>query len=279
MIERIGQSGKVASLPVLFRSEHELVVVKPAGVASELTSDPRGSSLVSRIQAHEARFENARLPHRLDRVTRGLIVIALTDEAIAHHNEKIRLGLWKKLYLACVHRPDSSRVDDLLGMHRLYLRTRGRQAHVVRSGGRPAWTEVLAAAPVPGRLDRLHLLIQLHTGRMHQIRVTLAHLGTPLVGDWLYGRDGDDERDFYLEHTLLRFAPVDQDSMAIHWQEDPDRPDLAPELWQRLDGIRMEWTRETMDGRPNGEECGDQGTTQRSGDRETAGREAGRRST
>ena len=69
-------------LPVLFESMHELAVVKPAGMATELTSDPKGVSLIARVRAGGV---TAKLPHRLDRVTRGIVVVALTDEAIRFH--------------------------------------------------------------------------------------------------------------------------------------------------------------------------------------------------
>jgi len=131
-------------LPILHETAHELVAVKPAGMATELTSDPNGVSLISRVRTAVRVGVTPRLPHRLDRVTRGLVVVALTDEAIAFHNAQIREGAWEKIYLARVATSDAASLDTLMGFHTLHLRRARGRAEVVRSGGKRAITELLA---------------------------------------------------------------------------------------------------------------------------------------
>jgi 23S rRNA pseudouridine1911/1915/1917 synthase len=234
-------------LPVLFESEHEVVVIKPAGMATELTSDPKGVSVVSRVRAAVSPDVAPRLPHRLDRVTRGIIVVALSNDAIRFHNERLRVGAWEKIYVARLDVSRSENPERLIGTHKVHLRTRGGRADVVRSGGKRAITEILAVAPAPDREDEVHALLRLHTGRYHQIRATMAHLGVPLVDDWLYGlmprREGD---RFYLEHSALRFAPYGvARPVVIHLREDPDREAIAPALRAALDRLLTAW--ETQD--------------------------------
>jgi 23S rRNA-/tRNA-specific pseudouridylate synthase len=225
-------------VPVLWQTEHEAVLAKPAGMATELTSDPKGVSLLSRVRV--ARPE-AKLPHRLDRVTRGLVVVALTKEAIAWHNEQIRDGAWEKIYLARVRA--NVPLDPLQGTHTLHLKRAAGRAEVVRCGGKRASTEILAWAPTPDRAEEAHVLIRLLTGRYHQIRATLAHLGAPLVDDWLYGVSPGRARErFYLEHVALRFVPCGESAPRIaHWREDPDRESIAAPLRGVLDALLAEW--------------------------------------
>lgn len=230
-------------MPVLFDSVHELVVVKPTGMATELTTDPKGASLLSRIAAAVPSDVTPKLPHRLDRVARGIVVVALSNDAIRFHNEQVRKRAWEKLYLA---RLSVSSLDDpetLIGTHKLHLRTRGKRADVVRSGGKRAITEVLAISLAPGRDDEAHALLRLHTGRYHQIRATMAHLAVPLVDDWLYGFSAGRKRErFYLEHTALRFTPyAARCALVIHRREDPDREAIAPTLWAVLDRLLTGW--------------------------------------
>ncbi len=232
-------------LPVLYASDHELAVVKPAGMATELTSDPKGASLVSRVRAVAPSGVTPKLPHRLDRVTRGIVVLALSDDAIRFHNERLRAGAWEKIYLARLH---GSLVEELVGLHVVHLRTRDGRASVVRSGGKRAITEVLAVAPATGRDNEAHALLRLHTGRYHQIRATMAHLGVPLVGDWLYGAaPRQNEARFYLEHTALRFTPYGTEPpLGLHWREDPEREAVAPPLRAAFDRVLAGW--EAFDG-------------------------------
>lgn len=228
-------------LPVVFGTDHELVVVKPSGMATELTSDPNGVSLLSRIRASAAAGATPRLPHRLDRATRGLVVVALSDDAVRFHNERIRERMWEKLYLARVNLRESGRTGDLVGLHTVHLRIRSGRAAVVRSGGKRAVTELLAIAPAPDRKGQAHALLRLHTGRTHQIRATMAALGAPLVGDRLYGseREGTSGR-FYLEHVALEFTPYGaQRPRWVHWRDDPDRETIDGAIRSMLDR-RME---------------------------------------
>ena len=227
-------------LPVLFASEHELAAVKPAGMATELTSDPKGASLISRVRAVVPSGVTPKLPHRLDRVTRGIVVVTLSEEVIRFHNEQLRASAWEKIYLA---RLEGGRVGGLVGLHKVHLRAQDGQARVVRSGGKPAITDVLAVAPAVDRDDEAHALLRLHTGRYHQIRATMAHLGAPLVGDWLYGEGSRrDEARFYLEHAALRFTPYGaEEPVTLHWRDDPEREAIAATLRSALDRILTGW--------------------------------------
>jgi 23S rRNA-/tRNA-specific pseudouridylate synthase len=232
---------------ILRETRHEVVVIKPAGVASQLTSDPRGVSLISWLQRAYPPPIEPKLPHRLDRVTRGVMLVALTPEAIAFHNAQIRSKKWEKYYLARVHEPRDTKIEALLGQHKAYLkRVRGR-ARVVRSGGKPSFLEILAAHPAPGRRGQTHLFVKLLTGRFHQVRVMLAALGVPLVGDWLYGQDRSQQQsrerqghrsgtDFYLEHVLLKYVDYEQRASRVaHLPDDDDREAIDSAIQRAID--------------------------------------------
>jgi 23S rRNA pseudouridine1911/1915/1917 synthase len=236
-------------LPVLHESPHELVVVKPAGMASELTSDPKGVSLISRLRRTCPPPLDPKLPHRLDRVTRGVMLVALSSQAIAFYGEQIRAGAWEKYYLARVHAPHDRPIETLLGRHKAYLKRVRHRAQIVRSGGKPSFLEILAAQPAPGRPEHAHLLVKLLTGRFHQVRAMLAHLGLPLVDDPVYGADADrprgrggrrrrGQKDFYLEHVLLKYAAYPGGAPRVaHLRDDPDREPLADALRAEIDTL------------------------------------------
>ncbi len=66
----------------------------------------------------------------------------------------------------------------------------------------------------------------------------MASLGAPLVGDRLYGRPGDQETAFYLEHTALRFTPfAEERPVTVRRRDDPDREALTPQLSVELDTL------------------------------------------
>lgn len=223
---------------VVFTSPHEVVVQKPAGMAVELTSDPHGTSLLSWARRLSPR---ARLPHRIDRLTRGFVVIALTDESIAFHNQEIAAGAWGKWYLARLFAPPDP--DRLVGAHKAYLKETGSRTEIVRAGGRPSFLDVLAwawAQRTEPRTPRrqIHVIIRLRTGRRHQIRVMMAAAGAPLTGDPLYGSPSADTSFAevpYLEHVVLRFRPFGaEDPITLFDPLDSEREAIDPSLAERL---------------------------------------------
>ena len=234
------------NLPILMETAHEMAVVKPAGMATELSRDPKGTSLLSRMKALLPTGSQPKLPHRLDRVSRGIVIMALTKDAIAYHNQQIQQRAWDKIYLARCLAPADREPDALLGQHKLHLRPQGGRARVVRSGGQQALTEILDVAPVPDIDGEIHVLSRLLTGRFHQIRATLAHLGAPLADDWIYGTSpGRGKERFYLEHIALRFIPFESTAPCIvHWTDDPDRELVDPKIGTCLDQLLTRWENE-----------------------------------
>ena len=186
-------------LSLLQVTPHEIVVCKPPGLPSELPRDPGADSLITRL--HAEGFADLRLVHRLDAPACGVMIVARSSEAAAYYSNEIAKRRWHKTYVAEIG-VSSEQAETLIGDHRAYLATEGRRARVVRSGGKPSFLTILHAARATA--TRSHVLIRLHTGRFHQIRVMLAELGAPLTGDTVYGgREGV----MYLEHVLLAARP------------------------------------------------------------------------
>lgn len=207
---------------VVAASPHEVVALKPAGLPCEMPRDALADSLVERITADG--FHSLRLVHRLDAAACGLVLVARTREAAAYYSAEIEARRWHKWYVARVAASPAEAVQ-LIGPRKAFLKTDGRQARVVRAGGKPSFLDVVAAATVPGASEEADVLVRLHTGRFHQIRAMLAHAGAPLVGDTLYGGP---EGDVYLEHVVLGVVPAGDRPWTV-WQapEHPDRPRWA----------------------------------------------------
>jgi len=234
-------------LRVVWASDHELVVDKPAGLPSEMTyrKDGKSAQEMVRIVAFEAdglsdaakeRLPDAVLPHRIDALTEGLLVLALSKEAAGWHGKDIAARRWRKLYVAALPRIEEP--QRLLGEQKAYLVRKGRRAERVRAGGKPAFMDIMGIEPSGSDTDTMHALIDLRTGRYHQIRVMMEGLGVPLLGDRFYGgRDGA----MLLRHVLIGFRPYERDRMiAVEAADGLAERGVADRLIEMVRGVQRE---------------------------------------
>ena len=190
-------------LDIVHEDEEIVVVNKTAGMVVHPAAGVRGGTLANALAFHFQRLSRHAgalrpgIVHRLDRDTSGLIVVAKSAFAHEHLAEQFRARTVFKSYVALVHgrlKEDAGRVEQPLARD---PRHRTRMA-VVR-GGR----EALTVWRVRRTYDRFTLLdVKIKTGRTHQIRVHLAWLKHPVVGDETYGMG----RDRNLADARLRAA-------------------------------------------------------------------------
>lgn len=230
---------KKDKIKILHRSENEIVVFKPAGIATQLSNDIKRTSLESILIDHHG-FKDLFFPHRLDRVTSGLLLIALNSEAIVFYSELLKSKYFEKYYVARVEN-NTEDIRSLLGTHKRYLKIQDKINTIVRSGGKPSFLDILCVEPSIKHKTRYDVFIRLITGRMHQIRIMLADLELPLTGDHLYNKKADQNdrlnKKFYLESIILKFVDMDDKFHSFFYKENLDRDTFSPELNLMIDSI------------------------------------------
>ncbi|MEM6783122.1 MAG: RNA pseudouridine synthase [Bacteroidota bacterium] len=178
---------------VLFLDNHLLVVVKPAGLLAQADHTGDADLLTLGKAFLKDRFDKPGnvflgLVHRLDRPVSGVMVLARTSKAASRLSQQFRDRTPTKRYLALVEGtpPGSSgeRVDFLA---KTYTPGRGTRVEVVPPDHPDGKRAALRWQVLASERGRSLVEIQLLTGRAHQIRVQLAALGTPIVGDLRYG--------------------------------------------------------------------------------------------
>jgi 23S rRNA pseudouridine1911/1915/1917 synthase len=179
-------------LEILFEDAHLIVIVKPAGLTVHPAPGNPDKTLVNALIAHCGAslsgiggVARPGIVHRLDKDTSGVMIVAKTDAAHAALTAQFQSRSIERAYQALVWgapRPAAGRIEGAIGRS---TRDRKKMA-VVRRGGKAAATRYRLLKNFAGVASLVEC--RLETGRTHQIRVHLAHIGHPLVGDPAYGR-------------------------------------------------------------------------------------------
>ena len=254
----------------LFQIIHEdpelLVINKPAGLVCHPTKTDEYSSLISRVRLYLGKDAHPHLVNRLDRETSGVVIVAKRDEAARDLRRLWESREVQKEYLAIAHghvreehgvidaplgKDEHSRVaikdcvrpDGLPSQTEFYVQLRFIRNGFTRWGETPGACVASAArtlhAPTLPRSTTEFTLLRVRplTGRKHQIRIHLAHLGHPIIGDKLYGGD----EDLYLalvedrltaeqrQRLMLPHQALHAQSVRFQWRGQPVEFRCEPE--------------------------------------------------
>lgn len=202
-------------LDVVYEDDDILLINKRPGVLVHEDDEGRDNTLVMHLQAYlaqkgeydpasEQSFAPA-LCNRIDRNTGGMVIAAKNAAALRDMNERIRTGQVKKFYLCAVHGEMPKRADVLTG----WLRKDEKNNTVTVVDREPqghGWRDIKTGYRVLAERDGNSLLeIELFTGRTHQIRAHMAHVGHPLLGEGKYGVNRDDKKHGYKYQALYSY--------------------------------------------------------------------------
>jgi 23S rRNA pseudouridine1911/1915/1917 synthase len=186
--EKIDIEPEAIPLDILFEDDDLVVVNKPAGLVVHPGAGHREHTLVNALLHHCPALsgiggkERPGIVHRLDKDTSGCLVVAKNDQTHRGLSEQFAARTVEKIYLALVAgkmRKPAGTIEEKIGRHRVHR----QRMSVASSRGRAAKTEYRVV-----RVGDEASLIEcrLYSGRTHQIRVHLHHLGHPILGDKVY---------------------------------------------------------------------------------------------
>ncbi len=234
------------ALNIVFEDEHLLVIDKPAGLVVHPAAGHADGTLLNALLHHApelASVPRAGIVHRLDKDTTGLMVVAKSLEAHTNLVAQLQARTVSRIYEAIVVGVVTAggTVDAPIGRH-----SQQRQKMAVSKTGKPAVSHYRV-------LERFrahtHVRVKLETGRTHQIRVHMAHIHFPLVGDPVYGGRFrippaanpllvESLRDYPRQALHARFLELETRRVASAWAGSRSCPDDFVELLNLLRGDR-----------------------------------------
>jgi 23S rRNA pseudouridine1911/1915/1917 synthase len=232
-IEKVEAQPEQIKLDVIFEDDDLLVLNKPAGIVMHPGAGHQQHTLVNALLAHCQNLsgiggkERPGIVHRLDKETSGALVVAKNDATHRDLSSQFAARTMTKIYLALVAgilRKKTGVIDKAIARHPIHR----QRMSIARRQGRSAKTEYRV---IRSGADISLVECTLHSGRTHQIRVHLHHLGHPVLGDKLYGgkRAGDFRRQMLHAWKLAFRHPRSGDEMSF---EAPVPRDFAAAMRQ-----------------------------------------------
>ena len=177
-------------LPILYEDDDVIVVNKPSGLLTHakggLSDEPTVAEIIRPKTSFATDTDRPGIVHRLDRDTSGLLIIAKNPESAAHLQRQFAERTAKKTYIAITDgkpKLNAAKIDLPIGRN-----PSAPSTFRIDPNGKPAQTVYCVLAE-----NDAQSLVKLKptTGRTHQLRVHLAHLNTPILGDRVYGKSSD----------------------------------------------------------------------------------------
>jgi 23S rRNA pseudouridine1911/1915/1917 synthase len=177
-------------LEVIFEDNHLLVVNKPAGLATQGVTEGVASVVTLAKEYLRQKYSKpgnvyVGVVSRLDALVSGVLVLARTSKAADRLTKQFQSGAVEKTYWALVERPPSPAEGELADW--VVKSERDQRMTIVPARTRGAQQARLSYRTLRPEKQGTLLEVQLHTGRKHQIRLQLASIGCPIVGDRKYG--------------------------------------------------------------------------------------------
>ncbi len=199
-------------LEILYEDDQLMVINKPVNLVVHPAAGNWTGTLLNGLLNYHACFRalpRSGIVHRLDKDTTGLMVVAKTLESQTNLVEQLQSRSVRRQYLALVwgQVPKNGVVDADIGRHP----TSRTKMAVVNRGGKPAITHF---STIESYDDVSLVRLKLETGRTHQIRVHMSHLGFPLVGDLTYGKKISLAERNRFDESLIKLA--DFPRQALH---------------------------------------------------------------
>ena len=216
-------------IPILQQTEHWLAVNKPAGLNFHSEDGEAGLVALLRQQLGYELFA----VHRLDKLTSGIVLFGKSPEAANQLAEQLRTRQMQKFYIALSDQKPGKKQGAIIGDME---KSRNGTWRLTRSRENPAVTQFFSWGLESGL--RLFLL-QLHSGKTHQLRVAMKSLGSPVLGDGAYGSKAEVDRG-YLHAWAVRFT-FDGETIELICPPSEGTSFTDPMLQQQLTKIGPPW--------------------------------------
>ncbi|OOF80628.1 TIGR01621 family pseudouridine synthase [Rodentibacter caecimuris] len=181
---------------ILYQHRDFIIIYKPCGVS--VHKDRETVGLTTQV-ANQLGMAQVWLVHRLDKITSGLLILALNAESAAEFSRLFAEHKIQKTYLALSHQKPKKKQGRIIGDMK---KARNGAWKLCQSKDNPAITQFASVSCEPNL--RLFIL-KPQTGKTHQLRVAMKSLGSPILGDDLYGKNTGEIDRTYLHAARLEF--------------------------------------------------------------------------